>query len=154
MDKGRAHPGRRTLSWDVPTLRISADERADRGAILRGLRAYSAAQAGDARWTPLTIVAREGRRIVGGLKGHTHWDWLFVALLWLDESRRGGGLGSKLLRLAEQEARRRGCRRAWLDTFSFQAPAFYKKMGYREFGRLRDYPRGHTRHFFTRQLTN
>jgi GNAT superfamily N-acetyltransferase len=138
----------------MPTLKLSASERADRGAILRGLRAYNASQAGDPAWTPLTIVAREGRRIVGGLKGHTHWDWLFVALLWIDESQRGSGLGTRLLRLAEKEAKRRGCRRAWLDTFSFQAPAFYRKMGYREFARLPDYPRGHTRHFFTRKLTN
>jgi GNAT superfamily N-acetyltransferase len=134
------------------TLTISASETADRGRILKGLRAYNEARVGPSRWKPLMIVAREGRRIVGGLKGHTHWTWLFVAQLWLDESQRGSGLGTKLLGLAEREARKRGCRHAWLDTFDFQAPGFYKKQGYRRFATLRDYPEGHRRYFFVKDL--
>lgn len=134
------------------TLTISASESADRGRILKGLRAYNEARVGPSKWKPLTIVVREGRRIVGGLQGHTHWTWLFVAKFWLDESRRGSGLGTKLLGLAEREARRRGCRHAWLDTFDFQAPGFYRKQGYRRFGTLKDYPEGHRRYFFVKDL--
>jgi predicted N-acetyltransferase YhbS len=137
----------------VTTFKVSASEKSDRGAVLRGLKAYNTRHVGPSNWKPLTIVAREGGRIVGGLKGQTYWEWLFVALLWVDESVRGGGIGSRLIRLAEKEAVKRGCRHAWLDTFDFQGPRFYPKLGYRRFARLRDCPvRGRTRHFFTRSL--
>ena len=53
---------------------------------------------------------------------------------------------------AEAEARKRGIRNVYLDTFSFQAPGFYKKLGYREFGKLKDFPPGHTRHWMTKAL--
>jgi ribosomal protein S18 acetylase RimI-like enzyme len=45
----------------------------------------------------------------------------------------------------EAEARSLGCRGAYLDTFSFQAPKFYEKLGYREFGRIADFPAGFDR---------
>jgi hypothetical protein len=38
-----------------------------------------------------------------------------------------------------------------VDTFSFQAPEFYRKLGFREFGRI-DYPPEHQRIFFQKQL--
>ena len=134
-------------------VQVLASERGDRGATLRGLRAYNVARIGPHRWTPLTLVAREGRRILGGLKGESCWEWMFVRFLWVHEERRGMGLGQRLLRLAEREARRRGCRGVWLNTFDFQAPRFYAKLGYREFGRLRDFPvRGRSAHFFFRAL--
>jgi ribosomal protein S18 acetylase RimI-like enzyme len=62
--------------------------------------------------------------------------------LWLHEYFRRQGLGSRLLATAEKEARQRGCRRAMLKTFSFQARTFYEKNGYRVTGRLDDYPPG------------
>lgn len=39
-----------------------------------------------------------------------------------------------------------------LDTFSFQAPGFYRKLGVSEFGHIADYPSGHQRHFFQKCL--
>ena len=135
-------------------VEIRASERGDRGAILRGLRAYNTSNVGLSRWKPLLIVAREGRRIAGGLRGESSWDWLFVRHLWVHERHRGDGLGRRLLRLAEKEARRRGCTAVWLDTYDFQAPRFYKRLGYREFGRLAGCPvRGHRRFFLYRVLS-
>ena len=49
-------------------------------------------------------------------------------------------------------AREKECVGIWLDTFSFQAPAFYQKMGYSELGQIVDYPPGHRRHFFQKRL--
>jgi len=40
----------------------------------------------------------------------------------------------------------------YLDTFSFQAPAFYQRHGYQVFGTLPDFTPGHQRYFFTKQL--
>jgi GNAT superfamily N-acetyltransferase len=66
-----------------------------------------------------------------------------VKSLWVAKERRGSGLGSLLLTSAEQEAARRGCRQVLLTTHSFQAPAFYRRHGYREVVRVDDCPVGH-----------
>jgi GNAT superfamily N-acetyltransferase len=62
------------------------------------------------------------------------------------------GLGSKLLKRAESLARRRGSRLIHLNTYSFQAPGFYEKLGYRRFGGMSGSPQGHGRHFFVKRL--
>jgi hypothetical protein len=56
------------------------------------------------------------------------------------------------MQAAEKEAKRRGAKNVYVDTFSFQAPEFYKKIGYREFGRLKDFPVGHHRSWLTKAL--
>jgi ribosomal protein S18 acetylase RimI-like enzyme len=65
---------------------------------------------------------------------------------------RGKGYGSKVMQAAEKEARRRGVKNVYLDSFSFQAPGFYKKLGYREFGKLKNFPAGHSRSWLTKAL--
>lgn len=45
-----------------------------------------------------------------------------------------------------------GCKYAFVDTFSFQAPAFYEKHGYREVFTLEDYPYTEKRHYYTKAL--
>lgn len=56
------------------------------------------------------------------------------------------------MRLAEEEAVRRGCLGAWLDTFSFQARGFYERLGYSVFGVIEGYPPGHSRFFLKKTL--
>jgi GNAT superfamily N-acetyltransferase len=87
------------------------------------------------------LLRREGR-VAGGLAGETYAGWLFIRYLWLEEALRRGGLGRAVIAAAEARARERGCHSAWVDTFSFQAPGFYAKQGYVEFGRLPYPPRG------------
>ena len=78
---------------------------------------------------------------------------MFVELLFVPETLRGQGFGEKLMRQAEDLAREAGCTGIWLDTFSFQAPDFYKRLGYTEFGTLADYPPGFTRHYLHKPLS-
>jgi GNAT superfamily N-acetyltransferase len=77
-----------------------------------------------------------------------------VELLFVPKEYRGAGLGTELMRLAEEEARRRGCRGAWLDTFSFQARGFYERLGYSVFGTIGDHPPGHSRFFMKKALAD
>lgn len=98
--------------------------------------------------TSLAIFIRNGQNLIlGGLLGYTQWNWLFISHLWVADELRGKGKARELMAAAEKEAISRGCCHAHLDTFSFQALSFYEKLGYRIFGKLDDYPAGHTRYF-------
>ena len=103
-------------------------------------------------WEPLGVFVRDEKEIVAGLAGETYCGWLFVRYLWVSDRLRGRGVGRELMACAEARSRDRGCHSAWLDTFSFQAPGFYRKLGYEEFGRL-DYPPDHQKHFLKKRLT-
>ena len=118
-----------------------------------GLTDYNTEQAGDDHGKNLCFVlqAPDGE-IVGGVIGATYWNWLYVNLMWIRADLRGRGFGAQLLNLAEDEARKRGAKHAYLDTFSFQAPDFYRKLGYEEFGRLEHFPGKHTRYFLCKEL--
>jgi GNAT superfamily N-acetyltransferase len=123
------------------------------GTIGQGINNFNTQQAGDDKSQSLCFVLHAPDQvIVGGVIGATYWDWLYIDLLWLKDELRGRGYGHRLLMLAEQEARKRGAKNAYLDTFSFQAPDFYKQHGYQVFGELADFPTGHQRYFFTKQL--
>ncbi|MFG6373402.1 MAG: GNAT family N-acetyltransferase [Oscillospiraceae bacterium] len=73
----------------------------------------------------------ENGAIVAGIVAESVGDTVEVEFLFVDESCRGRGLGQTLLEHVEAEARKQGMRRVLLNTYSFQAPGFYEKMGYR-----------------------
>lgn len=89
---------------------------------------------------------------LAGLTGETFGNWLCIKFLFVSEAFRGKGIGSGLLKAAEAEAGRRGCKYAFVDTFSFQAPEFYKKHGYEEVFTLEEYPYTGKRHYYTKEL--
>jgi GNAT superfamily N-acetyltransferase len=81
----------------------------------------------------------------------TFADVTYLDLFYLPERLRGRGIGSRVLQLAEAEATRRGCRAATLVTVNFQAPEFYARHGWEEFGRIPSAP-GVERIFFRKTL--
>jgi GNAT superfamily N-acetyltransferase len=118
-----------------------------------GISAYNKQHAGeDSGKTLCFVIQGPEKEVVGGVIGATYWDWLYIDLMWIREDLRGQGYGQRLLELAEEEARKRGAKNAYLDTFSFQAPNFYKKQGYYFFGELQNFPPGHQRYFLTKKL--
>ena len=134
---------------DLGVTYTDAPDPGDRAAIHQQIRAFNdavsahhrAARKDGAR--PLDIYVRDGEgRLRGGLVAGTYWGWLEIDDLWLEEGLRGMGYGRRLMAMAEAEARARGCSRAFLRTFSFQARGFYEKLGYRVVGALEDYPPG------------
>ncbi len=136
------------------TLKIEQEanpESAVIDEIEKSLQAYNFAAAGIHDREILLLTGRDNNGVLqAGLKGLMGWNWLFVAMLWVSESYRGKGYGSMLLRQAEDLARVYGCKGAFLDTHSFQAPDFYQKHGYKEFGRLENFPPGHSRIYFSK----
>lgn len=141
------------MTEDYQIVAVADPEQGAWGVIGHGVSAYNTQQAGENRYQLLcfTLQAPDGA-IAGGLIGATYYGWFYVDLLWVREDLRGHGYGDRLLRRAEEEAQRRGAGHAYLDTFSFQAPDFYVKRGYRVFGELPDFPPGHRRYFLTKQL--
>jgi len=127
------------------SLTVSAEvEDAVADAIGEGLDRYNVAAAGPYNREPLWIVARDhGGRIVGGLKGQADYAWLYIDWLWVEEDMRRRGLGRRLMEEAEAFADGRDCVGCFVQSATFQAPEFYKRLGYREFGRLDDLLPGH-----------
>jgi GNAT superfamily N-acetyltransferase len=120
--------------------------------LFKALRAYNFATVGKPDYRPLAVTIRERGKIVGGLVAETYWGWMYVNVLWVSELHRGKGWGRALMQTAEAEARKRGVRNVFLDSHSFQAPKFYAKLGFREFGRLQEFPAGHDRVSMTKAL--
>ncbi|WP_372633639.1 GNAT family N-acetyltransferase [Cohnella sp.] len=99
----------------------------------------------------LTLKNDEGD-IVAGLNGVVRWNWLDVDILWVADDFRGRGLGRTLLEEAELFARSKGCTFIKLNTFSFQAPEFYKKYGYEVIAIIDNAPIGHKHYFYKKDL--
>jgi GNAT superfamily N-acetyltransferase len=117
------------------------------------LREYNDAKAGPSNFQPLVILLRDkDGNVVGGLNGETYWNWLYVENVAVRESLRRLGFGSRMLLMAEQEAAARGCKYAYLSTYSFQSLMFYERRGYSVFGVLEDFPEGHKRFFLRKAL--
>ena len=135
------------------TLTDAPGEAAER-AIGQGLARFNQEQSGIRDGRPLAVLVRDPgtNEVVGGLLGRTSLGLLFVDLFYLPDAARGQGLGSRILRQAEEEGRRRGCRAAVLYTISFQAPEFYERHGYRRFGEIACDPPGTSRVFLTKDL--
>jgi len=99
----------------------------------------------------ITVWDEEGN-ILGGITGNTKMHCLFIQFFWIDESLRGQGVGKKLLKMAEELAIEKQCRMIRLDTFSFQAPDFYKSQGYEVYGKVEDFPEGCTHYLLLKRV--
>ncbi len=123
-----------------------------REQILAPLAAYNEAAAGAGDRGVLAVTVRDAAgQVAGGLWGRTGYGYLFVELLVVGPARQQG-LGTELMRQAEAEARRRGLLGMWLDTWTFQAPDFYPKLGFVECGRIPHYPPGHDFIFYLKRF--
>lgn len=131
----------------------AAPAAADLDAVSDGLTEFNTGDAGPSNRLPLAIFVRDDRdAVVGGLGGYTGWGWLFTQWLWLEEQLRGQGIAGQLLQMAEDEAVRRGCHAAWIDTFNPIALRVYERQGYVIFGTLEDFPVGRSRFFLQKRL--
>ena len=145
------------FAMELPAgLRLSVEDRvasAEIAAIEHGLMEYNGQFIEQAPIASFGVLVRDdGGSIAAGLIADCYAGWLFIKYLWVDGRLRRGGIGRALIAEAERRAAALGCRHAWVDTFSFQAPEFYAKLGYREFGRL-DYPPAHHRVFLQKSLS-
>ncbi|SFU75425.1 GNAT family N-acetyltransferase [Butyrivibrio sp. M55] len=135
-------------------IRITNDgNEQDIADVFEMLKAYNLSKLETSDVVPVGVYYEDasGRKLAG-LTGETFGNWLCIKYLVVDESLRGQGIGSKLLKAAEEEAKKRGCKYSFVDTFSFQAPAFYVKHGYKEVFALKEYPITGARYYYTKEV--
>ena len=130
-------------------------DSADTAVIADGLRAYNTSQAGYDDYRPLAVFVTDAvsGKVLGGLYGGSYLGQPRVDRFFLPEGLRRDRLGSRLLAMAEEEGRRRGCSRIALNTMEIQAPGFYLKQGYEMAATLDCDPPGITRYLMTKRLT-
>jgi GNAT superfamily N-acetyltransferase len=101
------------------------------------------------------IVERNEAGVVeAGVYVYVHTGWAYVDLIWVDEKRRGQGLGVKLMQDAEAEARRRGCHSVYVWTVDFEAPLFYEKLGYAKFVTFENFIPSHQRFGYRKRIAS
>lgn len=117
---------------------------------------FNQRESGGTDYRDLQVILRDGSgEVRGGLLGWTVWSWCHFDSLWVDESLRGRGWGKKLLEEGEEAARARDCELCDVDTFSFQARAFYEKAGYSLYGTLDGIGKGKIeRYYFRKALSS
>ena len=117
------------------------------------IRSYNRSIRETAESEPLNLyIEDEQGQLLAGLVAETFGNWLEIEYLFVKEDLRGQGIGSQLLQQAESEAKKRNCRFAFVNTYQFQAPAFYQKHGYQEVFTMKDYPYTGQRHYYQKEL--
>jgi len=131
-----------------------APDDADTAIVAEGLRAYNTAQAGYDDYRPLAVFVTDPAtgKVLGGLYGGSYLGQLRIDRFFLPEGLRRDRLGSRLIAMAEEEGRRRGCTRLTLNTMEIQAPGFYRKQGYEMAAKLDCDAPGITRYVMTKRL--
>jgi GNAT superfamily N-acetyltransferase len=127
---------------------------ADVAVITEGLSAYDLSQIGYRDFRRLFVVVRDPQtgKVVGGLYGRSEFGLVYVDWLFLPEDLRRARIGGRVLAIAEEEGRRRGCTRITLTTLSVEAPGFYKKQGYDVAATIDCDPPGLTRYYMMKKL--
>lgn len=120
--------------------------------VVDGVRDFNRDQAGHDRPRSVACFLRDADRIVGGVQGTLWGRSMHIDALWVNQLYRGGGYGSKLMREIEEYAAAHDHPLVYLETTSFQALPFYRKLGYLVFGELAEISRGHKLFFLSKEL--
>ena len=140
------------MNMDFKFETTSTPDRIKDEAVILNTRKYNSSHVDD-DFMPLSVYCTDSvGEIVGGLTGKTYWNYLDIEYLWVHEHHRKKDIATKVMALAEEEARIRGCSYAMLDTYEFQALEFYIKQGYECFGKLDDYCEKYERYYLKKSL--
>lgn len=119
--------------------------------IENGIDSFSNDFVGETR-TPCFVTFYDNGMLAGGLRAESLGQWFYIKHLWVAEKYRGHGFGVRLMTRAESEAAERGCRFLWVDTLSYQAPEFYKKLGFVTQATIPGYRGVYSRIFFKKDI--
>jgi len=135
---------RSEVSLLEPLTVLDAPDRGDVQYLYDRINEFNMSRTGITDVRPLAVFVRDDRtEIVAGVHGWTWGGCCEVKTLWVHEQWRGLDLGTRLIAAVENEARARGARQIVLSTHSFQAPDFYRRLGFEPIGHFEDYPVGY-----------
>lgn len=140
-----------------PVLMLTdAPSAGDSAVLSAGLADYNEQKAGYRDWRPLAALLQDPQtgETLGGMIGRTSYGLLFIDMVYLPETVRGQAIGSRLLATMEHEGIARGCKSAFLFTITWQAPGFYERHGWTEFGRIHCEPGESARVFMMKTLSH
>lgn len=120
-------------------LTTDSPSEEERSIIYQGLKYYNDVHFTNVNELPLAILI-DDNETVGGVLGKIIGTSLYIQTLWISEPYRGKNLGRSLIERVESEGKKRGVKQVYLDTYSFQAPQFYKKLHYEQYGIMENYP--------------
>jgi GNAT superfamily N-acetyltransferase len=100
----------------------------------------------------IEYVALDQDKVIGGVYGYLIQDYLYVSLLWVDETYRGNDIATKLMDCIEDEAKEEGYKRFYLGTCTFQAAGFYEKRGYKLNVVISNCPKGYDDHMMVKTV--
>lgn len=125
----------------------------DKKIMVDGMLSYHASKGHPRKTEVYSILLKDKENKVRGTMIVSFlWNGMHIDSLWVDESLRNQSWGSKLMKVAEEEGVRRKCTIAYTDTFTWQAPKFYEKLGYQVYGKLENFPEGNSLLYFVKKL--
>ena len=92
---------------------------------------YASENGVECNYVPYTFIAKENDEILGFVTGHSYYKEVYIADLIVFEEHRNKHIGSKLMQAVEEHFKDKGFENMNLTTYSFQAPEFYKKCGFK-----------------------
>lgn len=118
-----------------------------------GMLSYHAKQGHQRTSEVINIFLKDkNKKVYGGVIVTVLWNGIEINSLWVEESLRGQGWGRKLMEEAEKEGKKRGCTIIYTNTFTWQAPHFYEKLGYKPYGKLDNFPPGNSLTYYYKNL--
>jgi len=137
------------LRWEF----TDSPQADDLDAVDAGLHLYNLKAADLAAVRPLACFARaDSGEVIGGLRARQWGSAVEVQQLWVDEPYRRRGVAARLMQMLEQAAVERGATVIYLDTFTFQAPEFYRRCGYVTALRIDGFPDGIAKHLMVKHV--
>ena len=125
----------------------------DKRVMIDGMLAYHASKGHIRKSETFSVVIKDqSEKLLGCVMVSFLWNGMSIQSLWVDDAVRGQGLGKKLMTMVEEEGVRRGCTIAYTDTFTWQAPGFYEKLGYKIYGKLEGFPEGNVLSYYCKKL--
>ena len=99
--------------------------------LLSKLKAYNESKVGPYHRQHYNLYYKStDDQIVAGIGGDILGKLCNIYVLWVDESIRNQGVGTKLIQELVKYAKSKNCQIIQLDTAEFQAKAFYEKCGF------------------------
>ena len=129
-----------------------APSQSDNDVVREGIIAFNESVLGERDKQFSIFLKNDSGKVFGGIQAFLGTESIYIDVLWVERDLQKQGYGTKLLDAAEREAIKNGCIFSAVDTWDFQAEAFYLKNGYERIGELKNYWLGHSKIFLKKNL--